>query len=246
MRCPWDSNISGSTLQARESCKIAATWAKDGGQGCSTTRDPAPIAPTTTALKAKNADPGTAGEFLVVRSEGYGRDVRSAPLNRRGRVIQERYLAPRQINFAEDRVSWECHELVATEQFPNGLRGPRTATDHVEARQNSKPRLDYHGEHDLRRAWSHLVRKYSSCELTHYTDKMIAIFGLAHEFQERVIRIRPMTATNLWQRPLAMQQILTPPRTPSLFPRWMPRSWDHFRIPSAGMLTSTLILRVSR
>ncbi|KAK0724036.1 hypothetical protein B0H67DRAFT_640612 [Lasiosphaeris hirsuta] len=166
------------------SCNIAATWAKDGSQGCFNTRDPAILTPTIITLKAKNLEPETTGEFLMMRSETYWRSVGHAPLNKRGWVLQERYLTPRQINFAEDEVSWECPQLVASEGFPDGLPGSATTTDHVRL-QNSKPRQDYHDQHDLRRAWSDLVRNYSSCKLKFYTDKMIAIAGLARSFRER-------------------------------------------------------------
>lgn len=47
-------------------------------------------------------------------------EIESAPLNTRGWVVQERFLAPRAVHFAENQIYWECLESTHCEADPEG------------------------------------------------------------------------------------------------------------------------------
>lgn len=165
------------------SCNIAATWAREGSQGCFSARDPAMIDPTCISV-----DVGEDTEmFDVVYRRKWLDEVAEAPLNERAWVLQERYLSPRQLNFAKGEVYWECRQLSASERHPDDIPKPLFYPENANIPLSSKPRLDHRGvaqRQALRRAWGELVEKYTASKLTVYTDKMMAIAGLARDMKE--------------------------------------------------------------
>jgi hypothetical protein len=54
-------------------------------------------------------------------SDFFTKSIDSAPLNRRGWVLQERLLSRCNLHFGEKQVLWECCELNACELMPDGL-----------------------------------------------------------------------------------------------------------------------------
>lgn len=164
-------------------CNIAATWASDSSQGCFSKRDPFLITPTTIA---SNPQSSQSAEYQI--SFGYNKyvqDVTKAPLNGRGWVVQERCLAQKQLNFTKRQVYWECPELLASEEFPNGPP-ERSCWERgfgVPPFDTAKPSLNFDQEYELREAWCSLMQHYSACQLTRLSDKINAIAGLANEFR---------------------------------------------------------------
>ncbi|KAK5657209.1 hypothetical protein OQA88_3267 [Cercophora sp. LCS_1] len=171
------SSVMG-LIYKHAACNIAATWATDGSQGCFSQRDPAITAPTTISIHNGRLDRNKASEYDICECAIYRDNIGYAPLNRRGWVLQERYLARRQLNFAEDAedaVYWECNQLVASEQFPDGLPKPIFSWSYFDLFTGAKPRIDFASVQQLRRAWIQLVEKYSKTSVTVYTDRKTAI-----------------------------------------------------------------------
>ena len=85
-------------------CTIAATASKDGSEGCFRLRN----------RPCQVWEDDERGIFVdtegTVPLERYRRDVNSGPLNKRAWVLQERYLSPRILHFAENAVYWDCQE----------------------------------------------------------------------------------------------------------------------------------------
>jgi hypothetical protein len=179
----WETQASMmGTIYKYASCNIAATWARDGNDGCFTTKRE----PRTITLYAGHH---YAREYEVNSRLPYYEDIVEAPLNQRGWVTQERFLARRQLSFAQGQVYWECRGLVASEQYPEGF--PTTLQysspyNQAEGPTGSiaKPTLDYTTEEDHRAAWAALVDFYSDCRFTRSSDKMIALAGLAEEMRD--------------------------------------------------------------
>lgn len=98
------------------------------------------------------------------------------PIQRRGWILQERFLSPRTIHFAY-QLHWECRGR-ASEMFPRGapmLIWPDTAlTKLCRAQQPLEPRGA--------EIWKDVVEQYSECELTFQTDKLVAVAGIAQQF----------------------------------------------------------------
>ncbi|KAF2690627.1 HET-domain-containing protein, partial [Lentithecium fluviatile CBS 122367] len=195
----WETQASmmGSVYK-HASCNIAATWAADGDDGCLVPRKP-----WTMTL---NHELGQLDEYLVTHSYPYQENIWEAPLNKRGWVAQERFLAKKQLSFAKDQVYWECKELVASEQFPEGPPRELGHTFHVMASRSSdelrKPTLDFTVEAERRKAWSELVNFYSDCKLSKMSDKLIALAGLAEEMR---LATGDYYLAGLWKKDLEKQ-----------------------------------------
>jgi hypothetical protein len=136
-------------IYSNADCNIAATWASDGGDGCFNKRDPFTVTPTTIMLNLEN---GQSRKFQFSGHYTYNEDITDAPLNTRDWVVQERYLARKQLSFAENKVYWECPEVIASEQFPMGLpEYVRTAAGYMKLESPAaKPGLQFRDEQKLR------------------------------------------------------------------------------------------------
>ncbi|KAI1777278.1 heterokaryon incompatibility protein-domain-containing protein [Hypoxylon cercidicola] len=177
------SSLMGS-IYGSARCNIAATWATDGSDGCFSLRDPCMVDPTTVKLRIEDQ----LVDWDLDIQGGHFHDVEAAPLNRRAWVFQERYLARKQLNFSKRQVYWECLELVASEQYPNGC----SESPHLK-----KPSVEVKVEDDFPGIWRRLVETYSRCTLTRKSDKLIALAGLASEFQKVV---EDEYLAGLWKR----------------------------------------------
>lgn len=160
------------TIYSHAACNIAASWASDGTQGCSSIGDPAAKAPTFISLKRSRRD--SRAQYQIGQPLSYDHDIKQAPLNQRGWVVQERYLARRQLSFAKRQAYWECRQLVASEEFPVGL---------PQLPQPSKPHLEFWMGTDMRKSWVELVELYSGCGLSYKKDKLVALSGLVKKVQ---------------------------------------------------------------
>lgn len=168
----YQSSMMGS-IYGGARCNIAATWATDGTDGCFSLRDPYMIDPTTIKLRLGDQFVDWDIDYYL----SYCRDVDQAPLNKRAWVIQERYLARKQLNFSKRQVYWECLELTASEQYPNGC--PNVA-QHIER----KPSMEVRRQDDFMYIWKNLRDNYSKATLSRKSDKLIALAGIASEFRK--------------------------------------------------------------
>ncbi|KAI1129672.1 heterokaryon incompatibility protein-domain-containing protein [Nemania abortiva] len=180
-------------------CNIAANWGVDGRDRCFSTRPPRskPDIDTTVTVYAYHGPE----EYLVHNQDAYRSDIMHAPLNKRGWVVQERYLARRQLSFAKSQVYWECLELSASEDFPKGI--PKYMQEaHKGEMTRAKLNFNFVGKTELRLVWSNLVELYSSCALTKLTDKTAALAGLANE---RKNAIDDVYLAGLWEKDIESQ-----------------------------------------
>ncbi|KAI0438476.1 heterokaryon incompatibility protein-domain-containing protein [Xylaria telfairii] len=175
-------------------CNIAASWASDNTKGCFNTSDMVTKSLTLIALQIPGQDQLT--QYQIGQTRSYANEIEQAPLNKRGWVVQETYLARRQLNFAKCQVFWECHQLVASEEFPTGL--PLREISSSKCKRN----LECKGRRDMRDTWADLVGLYSNCGLTKKSDKLVAISGLANEL---VRTTNDQYIYGLWKNDLYLQ-----------------------------------------
>ncbi|KAF1850518.1 HET-domain-containing protein [Cucurbitaria berberidis CBS 394.84] len=193
----WKSQASmmGSVYK-HASCNIAATWAADGNDGCFAKRE--------SRILPLDLGYGQSTEYQVDMPNLYYDDLMAAPLNTRGWVTQERFLARKQLSFAKSQIYWECRELVASEQYPAGI--PQSLMDSSGPNQaaplTGKPTLDVTTDLERRVAWAALVDFYSNCHFSRVSDKMIALAGLAEEMRNITADIY---LAGLWKRDLQSQ-----------------------------------------
>ncbi|KAI1094075.1 hypothetical protein F5B19DRAFT_84550 [Rostrohypoxylon terebratum] len=236
-------------------CNIAATASRGPTEGCFYPRQygTATVSPLEIRLNDER--------FLFVAYGLLGGYVDDAPLNERAWVLQERILAPRQINCNRNQLSWECHESDACETFPftyeatvdfdEGLvyreicgidlmlseveylfsrarrgvfHGCRFCDDIIREYQlandtywmakimRRKERLIgatrnewiAHIKVHLFMAWQSLIKEYSRRALSHRSDKLVAINGIASRMQV-VLQDSDEYAAGLWRSQMHWQ-----------------------------------------
>ncbi|KAI8628517.1 HET-domain-containing protein [Xylariaceae sp. FL1651] len=130
-------------------------------------------------------------KYFVIDGSLWDNEVDNGPLNDRGWVFQERYLARRVAHFGESQLAWECREWRALEMFPGGL--PQSlgvsATKHECATATTEPtsRSTKLQVSKFAIEWQRLLDDYSGCELEFRRDKLIALEGIAR----RIMTSRP-------------------------------------------------------
>ena len=107
-------------------CNIAATWASDDEEGCFKDRDGFLVQRCTVKSDWDNHNNGT---WEIIDQDLWDNEMNRAPLNRRGWVMQERWLSPRVLHYGRNQLLWECGELDACETYPGGL--PELLKNHL-------------------------------------------------------------------------------------------------------------------
>ncbi|KAF9893544.1 hypothetical protein FE257_010856 [Aspergillus nanangensis] len=167
-------------------CNIAATSSSDSRGGCFRTREPAVIRPISVALNNYTEGRVEQRHVYLTDINVWWSRFKQMPLNQRAWVVQERFLSPRVLHFDQDQLAWECNDLTACERFPNGTG------DLIKEVKMRSPLKDLFqralaaghrglGIHDL---WRPIVQNYSSTGLTHDSDKLIAIHGVAMKIKD--------------------------------------------------------------
>lgn len=230
----WETQSSlMGLIYGRATCNIAASSAWDGEGGCFNISDPARRIPTSISLGY--ALEGST-EYQISDLWGYNDDITDAPLNRRGWVVQERYLARRQLSFTARQVYWECHEFMASEQHPFGVPRALWSPFSLEVfgynatrPLTAKPHLRFQKEVDIRRSWAALVNLYSSCQFTRISDKLVALSGLVKEMERAT---GDVYLSGLWKKDLYQQLCWTfdgfsgPGENRTTIPRGISPTWS--------------------
>lgn len=160
---------------------IAATAARDGNSGLFQDRNPAAVMPFQ--FQSVCNEQGQNRTYICTRR---GHDIDHAPLNRRAWVMQERELSRRIIHYTSEVLHWECHELVASEIYPEGL--PQHQLGFGSWREASLARLvdGFVPEGDIRaqqeliyEQWNLFLMFYTGCKLTYQEDRLVALAGMA-------------------------------------------------------------------
>ncbi|KAK8128436.1 HET-domain-containing protein [Apiospora sp. TS-2023a] len=118
--------------------------------------------------------------------------VTTAPLNRRGWVLQEWVLSPRALHFGSNQLAWECHQLDGCEMYPEGLPDGILSTDNslkitdpVEFDKFSQKWRPDAPECDATyELWARIVNLYGSSSVTKESDKLVALSGLAKRMKK--------------------------------------------------------------
>lgn len=166
-------------------CNINATRSMDSTGGLFTSRDVSIFEPCDVEIPWFDGG----GTFRVMNFGAWNTQVLEAPLNTRAWVVQEHFLAPRHLHFGSTQIFWECVETTVAEQFPEKIPEAIQLTGQSSRRQlhgfdtavDSAARAQ-----QLRSAWVEIVRRYTSCQLSHWSDRVIAFAGIAHRY-ERIL-----------------------------------------------------------
>lgn len=133
-----------------------------------------------TALIASSDDPSATHTNLYVREDERDQQwstyYQQNSLGERAWALQERFMATALLHFSRRRLYWECRTC---NLFEDGER-----------RDSHPISKDFGRSTDVKqptdeRDWYHLVSLYLKRQLTHTSDKLAAIAGLATEFEEQ-------------------------------------------------------------
>ena len=224
-------------------CNIAATGASNDEGGCFRDRNASLLQPCTIKSEWDNRNNRT---WKIIHSRFWDTHMNQAPLNRRGWVMQERWLSPRVLHYGRDQLLWECRELDACETYPDGLPKPlrnalsgfKLGSEFMTPLQYSQQGGNTESPPDLahRSIWGSIVDKYSTTSLTKGEDKLVAISGIAKRMQGL---LDDEYLAGLWRKNLPSQllwalehnELLTdlPLTRPRLYraPSWSWASVDH-------------------
>ena len=187
-------------------CNLSATGAADSSQGLFFDRRPEQSQPAEATLTLSHFDPSASARvYLMVEQEALSRQLESTPLQSRGWVFQERLLARRNLHFCRDQLVWECKELYASETYPEGMKDNIYGTPWTTLLNGDPSELglgDEEFEEHFHVTWGQIVFRYSACELTVPTDKIIAISGVAKRMREI---LQDEYVVGMWRRSLPYQ-----------------------------------------
>ena len=189
-------------------CNIAATWASNAEEGCFEDRDESLLRRCIIKSGWDNQKNGT---WEIIAADFWDDRMNQAPLNKRGWVMQERWLSSRVLHYGEDQILWECSELDACETYPSGL--PKSLHNAVSGFKLDPELIalrDFQQDGctesvvDLshRSIWSSLVNRYSVTSLTKKEDKLVAISGIAKRMQSL---LDDEYLAGLWRKDLPYQ-----------------------------------------
>jgi hypothetical protein len=104
-------------------------------------------------------------------------DVEDSPLLRRAWVKQERILSRRTVDFSSKQIYWTCRTIRHSEDGQHDSEDAMEATALLQALTAlaMSPNMDW----AFFRAWADLVQTYSTLELTHESDRLPALDGIA-------------------------------------------------------------------
>ncbi|PQE03462.1 heterokaryon incompatibility protein [Rutstroemia sp. NJR-2017a BVV2] len=88
--------------------------------------------------------------------------ISDTPLAKRAWALQERLLAPRSIHFTRTGLAWECKTGTATETSPQLVECKFPTTN-----------------------WHEIINLYTKAQLTHTSDKLVAISGIVRPLQDQ-------------------------------------------------------------
>ena len=228
------------------SCTIAATAAAAGEVGCFSSRGGS--LPEPLKLAVRWYDMADEREYLLLNKEYVARQLRRAPLNQRGWVVQERVLSPRTLHFGASQVFWECSESLTCETFPrqlplNFLTGSneslvRKCNSILLGVESTYEQTEVGRIEQLHSMWSALVGMYAGCALTRPEDKLVALSGLAKRFAEALPSDEYLAG--LWKGNLPhnlMWSVVSPERRGGMLPvrpdRYRAPSWSWASVDAA-------------
>jgi Heterokaryon incompatibility protein (HET) len=180
---PEDFERESSTMRdvyTNSCCNISATASSDPSGGLFRRGKREGLQPGLVVTRTDFVQ----NKYYILDRSYWDRQIEETVLNQRGWVLQERLLAPRVLHFAEGQIFWECFTQQKCQVFPLKipLRKPLKSLESLFYVPGLKESLLHPSAFDF---WREVAQTYTKCDLTRPGDKLIALSGLAHLFQER-------------------------------------------------------------
>ncbi|KAE8440753.1 hypothetical protein EG329_006612 [Mollisiaceae sp. DMI_Dod_QoI] len=166
----WEREaVKMSAVYGCSEVTIAASSSEDGSKGCFYDRQ-LPL-PRLCQLHLTNSE--ATRTFNVIPFEHWDVALSRLVLSTRGWCYQERRLSPRVLFFTSTHLAWQCKSWGGEEWKTEGV-------DKVSSFFNvqSPPHAESY--------WDESIKEYAACKLTFWSDKLIAISGVAKRRQNAV------------------------------------------------------------
>jgi hypothetical protein len=166
---------------------IGATGAVDGNDGCFRDRDYREVFRPVIHKEECLTHLGKFHQSYRLVEKSFVQDcLLNEPLLQRGWVYQERLPAPRMLHYGTKQLFWECNEMWACESFPTHVLSP------IELTSPAGLEKSVGDDKTLRRViglyhWYSVVEQYTSMVLTRSEDKLVAISGVAQQYQKVIL-----------------------------------------------------------
>ena len=165
---------------------ISADDSPDARWGCFRERSPLAVIPMRLQSLGRSESEEPETSLLIPDSHAVFDSVSRAPLAKRGWVFQERQLSRRVLHFTSSELLWECcadAPYAASETFPGGTPFERV----FDGKSKFQSKTDLGNTDDPREklysAWNAICKEYSTKVFSHPRDKLVALSGLAQEFE---------------------------------------------------------------
>ncbi|KAL4263514.1 hypothetical protein AB1N83_005098 [Pleurotus pulmonarius] len=186
-------------------CNIAATGADDSAAGMLKERNHHAVQPLIfTGSLSPHTMPSDVKSYVVVDSSTWHHYVRSALLNTRGWVFQERLLSPRILHVTKNKLYLECTAGITDETLGKGWdirshikssfsysrEGVSQGVSHFETTKEQTGQFSSNSmnskvpEDTALQYWDEVVADYSGLAFTMPEDKFIALSGVIDEVKE--------------------------------------------------------------
>ncbi|PQE04863.1 HET domain-containing protein [Rutstroemia sp. NJR-2017a BBW] len=163
---------------------IAAATGDNSQSGLFVDRDPRPNYPATLNCQYTTEDGlTTSATFLTCKDFV---NEKRGHLDTRGWTFQEYYLPSRTLRFSQFGMYWSCSSINASEAMPMGIKPSNNKSDYDNYIRKNKKIIPTDWEDKRRRYswWYQAMTMYSDRTFTKECDRLIALSGLAANFQE--------------------------------------------------------------
>jgi hypothetical protein len=198
-------------IYEKSTMTICATWASDSDRGLFSDRytgrqDREKLKSAAHAAPfGVNYSPAVNAR-IVIRQHSFNNEMRSSaqndPLLTRAWCLQERFLAPRTLDFTLEEMYWECktdRSCECREADRKLILTQKMKFVHSLAEQSASEKGN--GGPDI---WQEIVKNYSALDLTYPMDRLPALSGLAHRMFARkaALKREGEYLAGLWRRDL--------------------------------------------
>ena len=190
-------------------CNFAATADAEGGDGFFIDRQPTSFRPGYVHTRWNHLRNGC---YLWALEEQmwYPPSMAENTFQGRGWILQEGYLSPRTIHFADTQLHWECRLGFGTETWPCHIPDLIVATSMTRQSYSFKSQVNQSAsKSEILWRWMILVNRYTSCLLTRESDRLIAFSAIAREF---AAIMNDTYLAGLWKKNLVSQLDWAVPR----------------------------------
>lgn len=201
-------SVQMCTIYQRAIFTIMAAHASGGDVGLFVNRDGLAQLPFRLRLKRSNNEDDTISAVFLSLSRMSADLSFSLPLFTRAWVLQEQAISRARLIYYGEQVLWECQSARGSERCPNG--GSQVSNLHEFTRaitSNGDPFMELRTRdakgftESLHSQWCVLVENYMQRGITHTTDRLIAVDGLAQAIRQQTSNLY---LAGLWRDQLVM------------------------------------------